>query len=212
MFQDPRVREAIGLMFNFEWTNETLFYGLYQRTDSFFENSPMQAEGVPEGEELALLEEFRDRLPPEIFTEPAWSPPVGSKQQTDRAAVRRASRLLDEAGWTVGPDGMRRNAEGQTLTIALRRRQPGDGARHQPLRRQPAPHRHRRELHPDRRGADAAAPGGLRLRHPARPLRDVAQPVDRAAPALLLGGRRHARARPTSRGSRTRWSTRWSRR
>ncbi len=47
MFQDPRVREAIGLMFNFEWTNETLFYGLYQRTDSFFENSPMQAEGLP---------------------------------------------------------------------------------------------------------------------------------------------------------------------
>ena len=70
-FQDPRVREAIALMFNFEWTNETLFYGLYKRTDSFFENSPMQAEGLPQGEELALLEEFRDQLPPEIFTEPA---------------------------------------------------------------------------------------------------------------------------------------------
>ena len=117
MFQDPRVREAIGLMFNFEWTNETLFYGLYDRTNSFFENSPMQAEGVPEGEELAVLEAFRDRLPPEIFTEPAFSPPVQGKSQTDRAAVRRASKLLDEAGWTVGPDGLRRNAAGEVLTL-----------------------------------------------------------------------------------------------
>ena len=134
-FQDPRVREAIGLMFNFEWTNETLFYGLYQRTDSFFENSPMQAEGVPEGEELAVLEEFRDRLPPEIFTEPAWTPAVNGKSQTDRAAIRRASRLLDEAGWTVGADGKRRNAARRGADPALRRRQPGDGAGDQPLRR-----------------------------------------------------------------------------
>ena len=116
-FQDPRVREAIGLMFNFEWTNETLFYGLYNRTDSFFENSPMQAEGLPQGEELALLEEFRDQLPPEVFTEPAWTPAVSGKQQTDRSAIRRASMLLDEAGWKVGPDGMRRNAEGETLSV-----------------------------------------------------------------------------------------------
>ena len=116
-FQDPRVREAIGLMFNFEWTNETLFYGLYSRTDSFFENSPMQAEGLPRGEELALLEAFRDQLPPEVFTEPAWTPAVSGKQQTDRSAIRRASMLLDEAGWKVGPDGMRRNAEGETLSV-----------------------------------------------------------------------------------------------
>jgi microcin C transport system substrate-binding protein len=116
-FQDPRVREAISLMFNFEWTNQTLFYGLYQRTDSFFENSPMQAEGLPQGEELALLEEFRDQLPPEVFTEPAWTPPVNSTQQTDRRALRRASDLLDQAGWTVGADGLRRNAGGETLSL-----------------------------------------------------------------------------------------------
>jgi microcin C transport system substrate-binding protein len=116
-FQDPRVREAIGLMFNFEWTNETLFYGLYARTDSFFENSPMQAEGLPKGEELAVLEEFRDRLPPEIFTEPAYVPPVSGKNQLDRGNMRKASALLDEAGWTVGSDGIRRNAKGETLTV-----------------------------------------------------------------------------------------------
>jgi microcin C transport system substrate-binding protein len=116
-FADPRVREAISLMFNFEWTNQTLFYGLYQRTDSLFENSPMQAEGPPEGEELALLEEFRDQLPPEVFTEPAWTPPVNSAQQADRGAIRRASHLLEQAGWIVGPDGLRRNAQGQTLSL-----------------------------------------------------------------------------------------------
>lgn len=116
-FQDPRVREAIGLMFNFEWTNETLFYGLYKRTDSFFENSPMQAEGLPEGEELAVLEEFRDKLPPEIFTAPAFEPPVSGKQQVDRENRRRASELLDEAGWSVGPSGMRQNAKGERLTL-----------------------------------------------------------------------------------------------
>ncbi|MEM8572255.1 MAG: extracellular solute-binding protein [Pseudomonadota bacterium] len=117
-FQDPRVREAIGLMFNFEWTNETLFYGLYHRTDSFWENSQtMQANGLPEGAELAVLEAYRDQLPPEIFVEPPYSPPVMSTRQLDRSAQRRASALLDEAGWTVGSGGLRRNAAGETLTI-----------------------------------------------------------------------------------------------
>lgn len=118
-FQDPRVREAIALMFNFEWTNETLFYGLYDRTDSFWENSPMQATGLPEGEELALLEKYRDQLPAEVFTEPVYTPPVSGTQQLDRSALRRASRLLDEAGWTVGEGGMRSNAEGERLTLEI---------------------------------------------------------------------------------------------
>ncbi len=116
-FADPRVREAIAQMFNFEWTNETLFYGLYKRTDSFFENSPMQAEGLPQGEELAVLEEFRDKLPPGIFTEPAYVPPVSGKQQLDRSALRRAMGLLDAAGWKIGTDGLRRNAKGETLSV-----------------------------------------------------------------------------------------------
>jgi len=117
-FQDPRVREAIALMFNFEWTNETLFYGIYNRTDSFWENTEtMQAEGLPDGEERAVLEEFRDDLPEEVFTEPAYAPPTMGSQQLDRSAIRRASRLLDEAGWTVGDGGMRRNADGQVLLI-----------------------------------------------------------------------------------------------
>jgi microcin C transport system substrate-binding protein len=116
--QDIRVREAIAMMFNFEWTNDTLFYGLYDRVDSFFENTPMQASGLPGEEELAVLSAHRDALPAEVFTEPAVVPPVADAgQQADRASVRAASRLLEEAGWTVGDDGLRRNRAGEVLTI-----------------------------------------------------------------------------------------------
>ena len=116
-FQDRRVREAIGMLFNFEWSNETLFYGLYQRTDSFWEGSTMQADGLPEGDELAFLEQFADQLPDRVFDEPAFVPPVSSTRALDRAAVRAASRLLDEAGWPIGNDGLRRNAAGDVLSI-----------------------------------------------------------------------------------------------
>lgn len=116
-FQDPRVREAIGMLFNFEWSNETLFAGLYQRTDSFWEGSDMQAEGLPQGEELAFLKRFEDRLPPSVFTEAAYVPPVSATRATDRAAVRAAAALLDEAGWTTGSDGQRRNGDGALLSV-----------------------------------------------------------------------------------------------
>ena len=117
--QDIRVRQAIEYAFNFEWTNETLFYGTYERSDSFFENTDMQATGLPEGAELAILEEFRDQLPPTIFTEPAHVPYVSGTRPSDRTAMREASRLLDEAGWIAGDDGMRRNAAGTPLSISI---------------------------------------------------------------------------------------------
>src|SRR5690606_8447084 len=104
----------------FEWTNATLFHGLYQRLDSFWENTEMQASGPLEGEELDVLQPYRDRLASEIFSEPAYVPPFYvSGQQLDRAANREASRLLEEAGWEVGEDGMRRNAAGELLTVEL---------------------------------------------------------------------------------------------
>lgn len=116
-FQDPRVREAIGLMFNFEWSNETLFYGLYERINSFWENSELAASGLPGPEELAILEPLADILPPGVLTEEAVMAPVSSNRQLDRAALRRASALLDEAGWIVGTDGLRRNAAGEVLRV-----------------------------------------------------------------------------------------------
>lgn len=116
-FQDRRVREAIALMFNFEWSNETLFYGLYERTDSFWEGSDMQAAGMPEGEELALLGELRADLAATVFTSPAYSPPESTTRKTDRSHVREANRLLEEAGWIIGADGLRRNAKGEVLRL-----------------------------------------------------------------------------------------------
>ncbi len=114
-FQDARVREALNLAFDFEWTNKNLFFGLYKRTASFFELSPLKAEGVPPANELALLEPHRARLRPEVFGE-AILPPVSDGSGQDRKLLRRASQLLDEAGWTQ--DGtVRRNAGGQSLDI-----------------------------------------------------------------------------------------------
>lgn len=117
-FQDPRVREALAMAFDFEWSNKTLFYGLYDRTESFFSNSPMEASGMPSEAELALLEPLRDKLPEEVFTEPAYSPPVTDGSGADRGVLRKASRLLTEAGWEVGPDGIRVK-DGQRLTLEL---------------------------------------------------------------------------------------------
>jgi microcin C transport system substrate-binding protein len=117
-FQDPRVREAIALMFNFEWTNQTLFYGLYEPIDSFWENTYLEAEGLPPPEEVAVLEPLRGMIPDEVFTEPPFTLPPSNPDRTfDRGNARAATRLLQEAGWTPGDDGMLRNAAGQRLEV-----------------------------------------------------------------------------------------------
>jgi microcin C transport system substrate-binding protein len=115
VFADPRVRQAMALAFDFEWSNKNLFYGLYERTGSVFENSACKAEGSPPPEELALLEPLRGDIPAEAFGE-VPSPPVSDASGRDRKLLSQASRLLDEAGWTV--DGtVRRNADGEPLKI-----------------------------------------------------------------------------------------------
>ncbi|KGB81148.1 peptide ABC transporter substrate-binding protein [Rhodovulum sp. NI22] len=117
-FQDPRVRQAIEMMFNFEWSNETLFYGIYSRVDSLWENSYLAAEGLPSPEELAILEPLAELLPEGVLDGPPVSPTVSSaSRQLDRGNLRAASALLDEAGWPVGDDGIRRNAAGETLRV-----------------------------------------------------------------------------------------------
>jgi len=118
-FKDARVREAIGLMFNYEWSNATLFYGLYARINSVWENSWLAAEGVPSSEEVALLQPLVDEglLPAGILTDPAVMGPTSGARQLDRANLRRASALLDDAGWAVGSDGLRRNATGKVLRV-----------------------------------------------------------------------------------------------
>lgn len=118
-FQDARVREAIGLMFNFEWSNEALFYGLNRRLTSLWDNTDLKADGKPSEAELALLKPLEADLPAGVLTEDAVLPPTSGKQQLDRRNLRRATALLDEAGWTTGNDGLRRNAKGETLKVEL---------------------------------------------------------------------------------------------
>ena len=118
-WQDPKVRQAIALMFNYEWSNQTLFYGLYDRLNSIWENTEMAAVGTPSPEEVAILQPLVDEglLPASMLTDPAVMAPTSGERQLDRANLRAASALLDDAGWTVGDDGKRRNAEGQLLTL-----------------------------------------------------------------------------------------------
>ena len=118
-FQDPRVREAIGLMFNFEWSNATLFYGVYERITSYWGNSYLEATGVPSPEEAALLQPLVDDglLDAAILTDEPVMPPVSGARQLDRGNLRKASALLADAGWIVGDDGMRRNAKGELLRV-----------------------------------------------------------------------------------------------
>ncbi|MCB1479167.1 MAG: ABC transporter substrate-binding protein [Rhodobiaceae bacterium] len=112
---DPRVREALINAFDFEWTNKTLFYGLYQRTWSYFQNSDMMAEGPPSPEELSLLELYRDRLPEEVFGEP-YTPPVSDGSGRDRKLQRAAAKLLEEAGYEIR-DGVRHTPDGDVFRI-----------------------------------------------------------------------------------------------
>jgi len=114
-FADVRTRQAIAIAFDFEWSNQRLFYGLYNRTDSFFEGGPMQAEGPPTPGELAILEKFADRLPEGLLDQPAYVPPVTDGSGRNRRMLRRAGRLLDAAGWTI-VDG-KRQKDGEVLEI-----------------------------------------------------------------------------------------------
>lgn len=114
-FQDVRVRRALTLAFDFEWTNKTFFYDSYQRSSSFFENSVFAARGEPSPEELKLLEPYRAQLPKEVFG-PAYKAPASDGTGVDRRNLREAARLLKEAGWEV-KDGALRNGKGETLNI-----------------------------------------------------------------------------------------------
>jgi len=116
-FADPRTRQAIAMAFDFEWANNNLFYNLYKRTTSYFENSDMKASGPPSPAELALLEPYRDQLPPEVF-EDAYMPPVSDGSGKDRKLLRQAAALLDEAGWKL-EGGVRRNAKGEVLEFEI---------------------------------------------------------------------------------------------
>lgn len=119
LFQDRRVRQALGYAFDFEWANRTLFYGQYTRARSYFGNSELAAAGVPQGAELQILTPFRDRLPAEVFTT-EYLPPVTDGSGNMRDNLRQAYELLKAAGWTVDAKSRKLvNAQGQPFEFEI---------------------------------------------------------------------------------------------
>ncbi|MFB4393357.1 MULTISPECIES: extracellular solute-binding protein [unclassified Pseudomonas] len=122
VFQDVRVRQALSLLLDYEWTNKQLFSGAYTRTDSYFENSEMGATGLPTPDELKILEPLRGQIPEQVFTE-VFANPVSDASGMIRDQQRKAYRLLQEAGWKIVDDRMV-DAQGKPVAIEFLLAQP----------------------------------------------------------------------------------------
>ncbi|WP_338473560.1 extracellular solute-binding protein [Pseudomonas sp. MS646] len=115
VFQDVRVRKALSLLLDFEWTNKQLFNGAYARTRSYFENSEMAATGLPDEDELKILEPLRGKIPEQVFTE-AFQPSMCDGSGMIRDQQRNAYQLLQEAGWRIVDDKMV-DAQGKPVVL-----------------------------------------------------------------------------------------------
>jgi microcin C transport system substrate-binding protein len=118
IFQNARVREALGYAFDFEWSNKNLFFGQYKRTQSFFDNSELASTGLPSAEEMKILEPYRRKIPDEVFTK-HFTLPTTDGSGNNRTNLRKASDLLEQADWIV-KDGKRVNkATGQPFRFEI---------------------------------------------------------------------------------------------
>ena len=118
IFQDPRVREALAYAFDFEWSNKNLFYGAYQRTRSYFDNSELAATGVPQGQELQILDKFRGQIPDAVFTT-EYDPPKYDGSGNIRDGLRKALTLLTQAGWTFKDEKLVNAKTGQPFEFEI---------------------------------------------------------------------------------------------
>ncbi|WP_298495439.1 extracellular solute-binding protein [Helicobacter sp. UBA3407] len=123
VFKDRRVREALGLAFDFEWSNKNLFFNQYSRTKSFFDNSEFASVGIPLGAELAILEPYRSKLPPEVFTQ-SFSLPKSKGDGNNRENLKKAQALLKDAGFIIKngklyPPTTQSNTKEQPFTFEL---------------------------------------------------------------------------------------------
>ena len=130
-FANPRLREALNYAFDFEWTNKTIMYGAYLRTHSVFQNSDMMAQGLPSPEELKLLEPWRGKVPDQVFGEPIV-PPVSDGSGQDRALLRKASQMLQDAGFPI-KDRKRMGANGEPITFEFLIDEPSFQPHHMPF-------------------------------------------------------------------------------
>ncbi|MGQ0676122.1 MAG: extracellular solute-binding protein [Rhodospirillales bacterium] len=118
IFQDRRVREALGYAFDFEWTNKTLAYDQYRRSRSYWNNSELESKGLPGPEELKLLEPWRGQIPDEVFTR-EYNPPKTDGTGNVRDNLRKAAALLKEAGWSVKAGKLVNDGTGQPLSFEI---------------------------------------------------------------------------------------------
>jgi microcin C transport system substrate-binding protein len=116
-FQDPRVRRALNLAFDFEWANKNVFYDLYTRTNSYFDNSELASKGLPTGRELEILNEVKGKVPAEVFTT-EWKNPVSDGSGNDRKTLSEAVKLFTAAGYTP-KSGVLTNAAGEQLAFEI---------------------------------------------------------------------------------------------
>ena len=116
-FDDVRVREALGLMYNFTWTNDTLQYGLFAQRESFWQGSELAATGVAQGRELELLQSVAALIDPALLTDPVVMPHASGDRQLDRGNLRAALALMEDAGWVAGDGGMLRNDAGEVFAL-----------------------------------------------------------------------------------------------
>ncbi|MGD8484025.1 MAG: extracellular solute-binding protein [Thioalkalispiraceae bacterium] len=123
LFKDKRVRKALTLAFDFDWSNRKLFYNQYTRCDSYFSNSELASRGLPQGDELQLLNRFRNQLPDEVFNQ-EWHPPSTDEPGELRQNLRQAKKLLEQAGWFV-KEGALQNAQGRRFEFDVMLAQKG---------------------------------------------------------------------------------------
>ncbi len=118
VFSDPQVREALAYAFDFRWANKNLFFDQYSRTSSYFENSELASEGLPEGRELEILEQFRDKLPEDVFKE-AYQPPTTEDRSDLRNNLRTAMQMLRGAGYEIRDGKLVHGESGEPLAFEI---------------------------------------------------------------------------------------------
>jgi microcin C transport system substrate-binding protein len=118
VFRDPQVREALAYAFDFRWANKNLFFDQYSRTSSYFENSELASDGLPEGRELEILEQFRAKVPEDVFTE-AYQPPSTENRSGLRDNLRTAMQMLRSAGYEVRDGKLVHGESGQPLAFEI---------------------------------------------------------------------------------------------
>lgn len=124
-FQDRRVRQALTIAFDFETLNRTAFFGLYKRTNSFFIGGELASSGLPQGKELEILSQYKDQLPPEIFTE-EYKLPVYDKPAAERSNLLEAIKLFGEAGWKIADGKMVQEKTGEQFKVEILGNDPRD--------------------------------------------------------------------------------------